>query len=190
MKKARYTEEQIAFADVVILTKIDLIDKALAPARERRIREINPLVTIHHAENGVIDVNSVVGVNAFDLQNCLAIEPLLLSDVEHSHDSDISSVELRLDGNLDGESFFRWLNAFVQRERKSLLRMKGVLSLAAESRRWVFHGVHMTLDGRPGRPWEPGERRSSSMVFIGRKLNAEQIRTEVEAMTRSTVLVA
>ena len=183
-------EEQIAFADVVVLTKTDLIEKALVAQRERRIREINPLVTITHAVNGSVDVDAVVGIEAFDLQNCLAIEPLLLSDIEHSHDSTISSVELRLNANLDGERFFRWLNTFTQRERKSLLRMKGILSLAGEERRWVFHGVHMTLDGRPGRPWQPDERRESTLVFIGRKLNGERIRAEVEATVQSNALVA
>lgn len=183
-------EEQIAFADVVVLTKTDLVDGQLLPRLERRICEINPLVAIRHADNGTIDVKAVVGISAFDLQNCLVVKPSLLSDLEHRHDSDIASVALRLDADLNGELFFRWLNAFVQRDKKSILSMKGVLSLAGENRRWVFHGVHMTLDGRPGRPWGARERRGSSLAFVGRRLNGEQIRAEIEAMVRPRMLVA
>jgi G3E family GTPase len=183
-------EEQIAFADVAVISKTDLISQKRLDRCELAIRQINPMVRIVHGINGVVDVGSVVGVEAFDLRNCLAIEPLLLSNVDHEHDDGISSVEVRLDNALDGEGFFRWLNVFVQREKTAILRAKGVLSIAGETRRWVFHGVHMTLEGRPGRAWQPGEKRSSAIVFIGRGLDGGRIKSEIAALTRSQVLVA
>ena len=182
--------EQIAFADVAVITKGDLVDQEAIEACEANIRAANPLVRIVHAVNGAVAVGSIVNVGAFDLQNALSIEPLLLSDLEHEHDLGIVSVEVRHERALDGASFFRWLNAFVQREQELILRIKGVLSIAGENRRWVFHGVHMTLEGRPGRPWRPGEPRSSSIVFIGRGLDGDQIRSEVVATTHSDILVA
>jgi hypothetical protein len=125
------------------------------------------------------------------LKNCLAIEPLLLSDLEHEHDLSVVSVEVREERPLDGPRFFRWLNAFVQQNGETLLRAKGILSLAGEARRWVFHGVHMTLDGRPGRPWGTKEPRTSAIVFIGRGLDPTRIRNEIADLTWSdTSLVA
>jgi G3E family GTPase len=183
--------EQIAFADVVVISKLDLVEKA-DPARcEAAVRAINPMVRTVRANHGQVDVGSLVDIKAFDLKNCLAIEPLLLSDLEHEHDQSVISVEVREELPLDGPLFFRWLNSFVQQNGETLLRCKGILSLAGEARRWVFHGVHMTLDGRPGRPWAPDEPHTSAIVFIGRGLDPVRIRNEVSALTQSgTSLVA
>lgn len=183
--------EQIAFADVAVITKLDLVDDDALARCEATIRAINPMVRVVEAAKGVVNIASIVGIKAFDLQNCLVIEPLLLSDLEHEHDLSIVSVEVREERPLDGPRFFQWLNAFVQREGASLLRSKGILSLAGEVRRWVFHGVHMTLEGRPGRPWAAMDGRTSSIVFIGRGLDATRIRADIADLTQSsTSLVA
>jgi G3E family GTPase len=58
----------------------------------------------------------------------------------------------------------------VQNYGEDLLRYKGVLNIQGEPRRMIFQGVHMLMGGSPGSPWQPGERRESVMVFIGRKL--------------------
>ncbi|WFU31707.1 GTP-binding protein [Bradyrhizobium brasilense] len=183
--------EQIAFADVAVISKLDLIDEDGFARCEATVRAINPLVRSVRAINGNVDVASIVDVKAFDLKNCLAIEPLLLSDLEHEHDLSVVSVEVREELPLDGPLFFRWLNTFVQQNGETLLRCKGILSLAGEARRWVFHGVHMTLEGRPGRPWAANEPRTSAIVFIGKGLDPARIRSEVSGLTRSgTSLVA
>jgi G3E family GTPase len=175
--------EQIAFADIAVISKLDLVDEGGFARCEAAIRAINPMVRVLHGTEGRVDVTSIIGVKAFDLKNCLAIEPLLLSDLEHEHDLSVVSVEVRQDRPLDGPRFFRWLNAFVQQNSQGLLRSKGILSLAGEARRWVFHGVHMTLEGRPGRPWAAKETRTSAIVFIGRGLDAARIRDEVADLT-------
>ena len=53
----------------------------------------------------------------------------------------------------------------------------GIIDLEGESRRFVFHGVHMTLDGRPGRPWKREQPRINELVFIGRNLDASALRS-------------
>jgi G3E family GTPase len=75
--------------------------------------------------------------------------------------------------------FTRWLNALVQSQGKDLLRTKGIIDLEGEPRRFVFHGVHMTLDGRPGKPWGAGERLNE-LVFIGRNLDQAALRAGFE----------
>jgi G3E family GTPase len=182
--------EQIAFADVLVLTKSDLAEPGAMAVCKTMIRSINPLARITTALNGETDVKKILGVGAFDLRNALAIEPLLLSDLSHEHAGDVVSVEVSLDQPLDGDLFFRWLNLFVQTRKTAVFRIKGVLSLAGEARRYVFHGVHMTLDGRPGRPWEPGAARSSTIVFIGRGLPADEIRSAIKECASTDALVA
>ncbi|WP_027552264.1 GTP-binding protein [Bradyrhizobium sp. Cp5.3] len=177
--------EQIAFADVAVVSKLDLVDDGARAKCEATIRAINPMVRMVGAIDGRVDVASIVDVKAFDLKNCLAIEPLLLSELEHEHDLSVISVEVREDRALDEPRFFRWLNGFVQQNGETLLRSKGILSLAGEARRWVFHGVHMTLEGRPGRPWAANEHRISALVFIGRGLDATRIRHEIADLTLS-----
>jgi G3E family GTPase len=183
--------EQIAFADIAVISKLDLVDEGSLARCEVAIRAINPMVRVLQSTEGRVDVTSIIDVRAFDLKNCLAIEPLLLSDLEHEHDLSLVSVEVRQERPLDGPRFFRWLNAYVQQNGQGLLRSKGILSLAGEARRWVFHGVHMTLEGRPGRPWTAKEARTSAIVFIGRGLDAARIRNEIADLTLpDTSLVA
>jgi G3E family GTPase len=119
----------------------------------------------------------VVSVHAFDLRNALKLDPELLTDGTHKHDSDISCVSIRERGAVNATLFTRWLNQLVQSQGRDLLRIKGIIDLEGESRRFVFHGVHMTLDGRPGSPWKREQPRSNELVFIGRNLDAAALRT-------------
>lgn len=167
--------EQIAFADILLLNKTDLVDEAELAACETELRRINPLARIRRMRDGSVPASELLGIRAFDLRNALAIEPELLSDVEHEHDDAITSVALRPEGDLDPTTFFQWLNRFVQDRGADILRIKGIVPFVGEARRYVFHGVHMTLDGRPGRPWRSGEPRRGEIVFIGRNLDAGEI---------------
>ncbi|MFB0493567.1 G3E family GTPase [Methylobacterium sp. OAE515] len=168
-------KEQIAFADLLLLNKIDLVDESELLACETELRRLNPLARIRRMRDGSVPANEVLGIGAFDLKNALAIEPELLSDVDHEHDDAITSFALRPKGDLDPTTFFRWLNRFVQGKGADILRIKGVVPFVGEARRYVFHGVHMTLDGRPGRPWRAGEPRCGEIVFIGRNLDTGEI---------------
>jgi G3E family GTPase len=171
--------EQIAFADLLLLNKIDLVDEAELAACETELRRINPLARIRRMRAGSVPAGEVIGIRAFDLRNALTIEPELLSNVEHEHDDAITSVALRPNGDLDPTTFFRWLNRFAQTKGTDILRIKGIVPLVGEARRYVFHGVHMTLDGRPGRPWRSGETRRGEIVFIGRNLDAGEIERSI-----------
>ncbi|SFN78936.1 GTPase, G3E family [Bradyrhizobium sp. Rc3b] len=180
--------EQIAFADVAVVSKLDLAGGDGLAKCETTIRAINSMARVVAPTGGRVNVAEIVDIGAFDLKNCLAIEPLILSDLEHEHDTSVISVEVREERPLDGARFFKWLNAFVQQNGDHLLRCKGILSLTGEARRWVFHGVHMTLEGRPGRPWAANEPRVSAIVFIGKGLDGARIRNEIaELASRARV---
>lgn len=173
--------EQVAFADVVLINKTDLEDDASLAATERKVRRLNPLARIHRVRDAAIERDAVLDIGAFDLKNLLAIEPDLLEDHEHEHSDEIGCVALTIDEPLSPDLFNRWFSTFQQQRGVDLLRMKGVLNFAGENRRYVFHGVHMTADGRPGRPWGPQDVRRSQIVFIGRNLDCAEIEGGVAA---------
>jgi G3E family GTPase len=74
-----------------------------------------------------------------------------------------------------------WLSYLLQSRGQDILRMKGVLSLKGESRRYVFHGVHMVYDGQLERPWPGSGARRSRLVFIGRDLDRGELEAGFES---------
>ncbi len=173
--------EQIAFADVILLNKLDRVsgDPALIADTLRRL---NPFARIHWTERCAIDLPEILDVGAFDLKNALRIDPRLLEDSTHEHDSTITSVAIRTVGALDGTDLDRWLNQLVQARGQDLLRLKGIVELIDEPRRFVFHGVHMTLEGMPGQPWRAGEVPVNEVVLIGRNLDAQALTSSFESI--------
>ncbi len=164
--------EQIAFADLIVLNKVDLVaPDALVPL-ERGLRAINPLAAIHRATNSEIATETLLGVSRFSLPHVLAIEPGILQDGhDHEHDNSITSCAVETNHALDPSRFNRWVNQLVQQQGQHLMRMKGVLNFSGEARQFYFHSVHMLLDAKPGRPWPSPETRRSRFVFIGRHLD-------------------
>jgi G3E family GTPase len=173
--------EQIAFADVVLLNKIDLEPASTLTAVEAEIRRLNPLARIHRTHDCEVALGEVLDIGAFDLKNLLALDPALLDEHAHEHDDDIGCVAIRTTGAMDDAKINRWLAELVAATGRDLLRMKGILHIAGQNRRFVFHGVHMTMDGRPGRPWKPIDARLNELVFIGRNLDEAALREGFEA---------
>ncbi len=174
-------KEQIAFADVLLVNKKDLVPADQLDALEMRIRNINAFAKIHRTQNCNVGLDCVLGIRAFDLKNALSIDPQLLADLPHEHDRTVHSVAIVEKGNVNSRQLIFWLNRLVQQKGRDIFRMKGILNVDDEDRRFVFQGVHMLLDGTPGRPWQPGEARTNELVFIGRDLDGERLRQEFTA---------
>jgi len=210
LKDAPEAKNQIAFADVIVVNKTDLVSGDELRDVEGHIRAINPYATLHRAQRANVSIGEVLGRNAFDLDRILDIEPKFLEAEEHDHghdhhhhdhdhhghghdhhghghglkhyhDEDMQSVSLRSDKALDPEKFFPWVQDLVAKEGPNILRCKGILAFKDDPERFVFQGVHMILDGDHQRPWKEGEERASRIVFIGRELPEEKIRTGFEA---------
>jgi G3E family GTPase len=181
LKDAPEVKNQIAFADVIVLNKIDLVNAEELVSAEKSIRSINAYATIHKTTRSSVPLDAVLGKNAFDLDRILDIAPEFLEDVHVHHDEAIQSVALTVSGDIDPEKFMPWINEFTQKEGPNILRCKGILSFKDEPKRFVFQGVHMILDGDLQRDWKPDEVRQSKMVFIGHKLNRAAIEKAVEA---------
>ena len=101
--------------------------------------------------------------------------------LKHYHDEDMQSVALKTDKPLNPDKFFPWVQDLVATDGPSILRCKGILSFKDDPERFVFQGVHMILDGDHQRAWGKDEKRESRIVFIGRKLPEEKIRTGFES---------
>src|SRR6201995_5709997 len=117
--------EQIAFADVVLLNKIDLEPAASIVAVEAEIRRLNPLARIHRTRDCAVALGEVLDIGAFDLKNLLALDPALLEEHEHEHDDDIGCVAIRNPGAVDDAKINRWLAELAAASGPALPRMKG-----------------------------------------------------------------
>ncbi len=170
-------KNQIAFADVILLNKTDLVPPDALAEVERRIRTINPYAALHRTQRANVPLEAVLNRNAFDLERIVEIEPDFLEPGHHHHHAeDIRSFSIRHDGEVDPEKFMTWIHDLTQREGPNILRCKGIMAFANEPKRFVFQGVHMILDGDLQNDWKPGEARVSRLVFIGRDLDEEAIR--------------
>jgi len=179
--EAEEAQEQIAFADVVLLNKTDLVTPEELDELERRIRGMNALAKIYRTRNAELEMDALLGIGAFDLNRALEIDPEFLNETAHQHDETVGSVAIVESGELDGNKLNEWLGQLLQNQGPDIFRMKGILTIAGEDQRFVFQGVHMLFDGRADRPWKPGETRKNELVFIGRNLNEAQLREDFRA---------
>ena len=202
LKDAPEAKNQIAFADVILINKTDLVSPEELSEVEARIRGINPYAKVHKAEHAKVPLNAVLGRNAFDLDRILDLEPEFLGSengdhhhhhrehehgddahdhahahggLKHYHDEEMQSISLHTDRPLDPDKFFPWVQDLVQKEGPNILRCKGILAFKDDDQRFVFQGVHMILHGDHQRPWKTEEKRESRIVFIGRNLPGKMI---------------
>jgi G3E family GTPase len=177
--------EQVAFADIVLLNKIDLVSPDEAARVEARIRSINPMARLHRTDHCVMPVAELLDRGAFDLNRILEIEPNFLGEDDHEHDDAITSVSLRATRALNAEAFNAWISELLRVRGIDILRCKGILNLKNSPNRFVFQGVHMLMEGRAGKPWLDGETRESKFVLIGRNLGEAELRAGFEACLAS-----
>ncbi|MBK3745559.1 GTP-binding protein [Paraburkholderia aspalathi] len=234
LKDSREAEDQIAFADVVLLNKTDLVTPEELAVVEATIRAINPHAVIHRTERANIALDRVLDRGAFDLQRALENDPHFLDhdhpdhecgpdcdhhehehhahdhkhdhadhtcgpDCDHDHghghghnhghaqhdhaspihDVTVMSVSLRT-GDVDPAKFFPWIQAVTQEQGPNILRLKGIIALKDDPDRYVVQGVHMIIEGDHQRAWKHNEKRESRLVFIGRQLDADALKTAFE----------
>ena len=171
--------EQLAFADRILLNKIDLVSSDELKQVEGRIKSINAFAPIYHTENSLIDPSNLINIGSFDLERTLEMDPEFLdTDAEHEHDQRVTSISSRFDGELNVNKLSRWVSALMQEKGEDLFRYKGVLAVKGTDEKFVFQGVHMLFGGDFSRDiglWKDGETRECRFVFIGRDLDHEDL---------------
>ena len=306
--RSQESTEQIAFADVILLNKTDLVQAEELDALETRLREMNRLARVHRCERANVAIPTVLNLEAFNLDQVLANHPTFLepeypfewtgiyelepgryklslddgpdptmslvmakrldpneealqqgaewsvrryaepaskispnnivpmdqhvelqlqlsgqksfaieierqtslalfaqhtaeefnlrlsaSDnaevlpvlertwiAQHEHDDEVGSVAIEADGDVNANKLNVWLGKLLREKGVDIFRMKGFISIAGESQRFVFQGVHMLFDGQPERPWGD-DPRHNQLVFIGRNLDVDAMKREFEA---------
>ncbi|MGI9402517.1 MAG: CobW family GTP-binding protein [Rhizobiaceae bacterium] len=201
LKDSPEAEDQIAFADVIILNKTDLVSPEELDEVEAIIRSINPAAVISRAERADISLDTVLGRGSFDLKRILENDPefLAFDDHHHEHDHecgpdcehdhhhghdhhnhsnldaathDTTIMSVSLSGGeMNPERFFQWIQKITEIDGPDILRLKGILAFRDDPDRFVVQGIHMILEGDHQRPWREDEVRRSRLVFIGRNLD-------------------
>ncbi|MBD2005113.1 MULTISPECIES: CobW family GTP-binding protein [Cyanophyceae] len=178
--EAEEAQEQIAFADVILLNKTDLVTPEQLDELEKRIRSMNAIAKIYRTRNSELEMDALLGVGAFDLNRALEIDPEFLNEDAHEHDETVYSIALVEAKPLNFEKLNNWISSLLQTQGQDIFRMKGILNIAGEDRRYVFQGVHMLFEGNPDRPWKRDEERKNELVFIGRNLNESQLKEDFQ----------
>jgi G3E family GTPase len=101
--EADEAQEQIAFADVILLNKTDLVTPENLEELEKRIRSVNAMAKIYRTRNSELGMDALLGVKAFDLERALEIDPNFLGEDAHVHDESVYSLALVEKGALDGQ---------------------------------------------------------------------------------------
>ncbi|MBX3578827.1 MAG: GTP-binding protein [Rhizobiaceae bacterium] len=194
LKDSKEAEDQIAFADVIVLNKTDLVTPEELANVEATVRAINPTAKIHRTSRSGVDLKEVLDRGAFDLSRALENDPHFLDADDHDHahhdhhhgeasaihDVTVKSVSLR-GGEMDPKRFFPWIEKITQSEGPNILRLKGIIAIKDDPDRYVIQGVHMIMEGDHQRPWKDGEKHESRLVFIGRDLDEAKLRKSFEA---------
>lgn len=209
LKDSKEAADQIAFADVVVLNKSDLVSTEELEQVEAAVRAMNPSARIHRTERAGVGLSDVLDRGAFDLERALDNDPHFLDhdhpehvcgpDCDHHHDHDhaddhhhhhdglspihdvgVMSISLR-GGEMDPQKFLPWIQKTTQIDGPNILRLKGIVAFKDDPERFVVQGVHMILEGDHQRPWKEEEKRETRLVFIGRELDAERLKRTFEA---------
>ena len=195
--------EQIAFADRILLNKIDLASEGEISEVRNRIKGINAFAPVYETENSIIDPSELIGIGAFDLSQTLEMDPEFLdTDAEHEHDENVTSTSSKFEGELNVNKLERWIGELMQTKAEDLFRYKGVLAVKGMDQKFVFQGVHMLFGGDFNQEiglWKDDEKRECRFVFIGRNLDhaaleaglmeckAEDLRFEVGDMVYANI---
>ncbi|EGB06425.1 hypothetical protein AURANDRAFT_12916, partial [Aureococcus anophagefferens] len=168
--------EQVAFADRLILNKMDLVpDEGERKAVAARLRAINKFAPIVRCEQSKVSPDQVLNIGAFDLKRTLDMDPEFLNtDGEHEHDASVTSlgIDLPSPGSaVDLGLYNNWLDGLMRTKGADLFRMKGVLDAVGLPCRYAFHAVHMIYNGHFIEPWAPNEARSTKLTLIGKNLD-------------------
>jgi G3E family GTPase len=191
-------EEQLAFADQIVLNKIGLLADDELERVEQAVRAINPFAPLFRANRADVPLTELLGRGSFDLDRITALETGFLNPAhgepghvhdehcdhsthDHSHDESVTSVVIESDQPMDAQRLSEWLNEYLAEHGQNILRAKGIVHAAGEDHRLVFQAVHMMVEGDFQRPWGEDEPRRSQMVFIGRHLNRAELSAGIYA---------
>ena len=167
--------EQLAFADRIMLNKIDLVSEEELNVVEKKIKSINAFAPIFETQNSIIDPKELINIGSFNLERTLDMDPEFLdTSAEHEHDQRVTSTSSKFEGELNVNKLEKWIGSLMRDKAEDLFRYKGVLAVKGMEEKFVFQGVHMLFGGDFSKEiglWKEDEKRECRFVFIGRDLD-------------------
>jgi G3E family GTPase len=174
-------QEQVGFADRILMSKVDLVSPEEAKQLTARLRQMNPRAPIKPVHFGNAELKDLLDIQSFNLNAIIEIEPDFLDDVTHEHDDDVTSFVYRTTAPLDRRKVEEFFSTMVDVYGAAMLRYKGVLNIKGVERRAVFQGVHMIFGSNLDKPWRNNEIRETKVVFIGKQLPTDLFRSGLDA---------
>lgn len=168
-------QEQVGFADRILITKTDLVDAKDIVYLRKRIVKMNPRAKLMNSRFGDVPITDILDIKGFRLNTILEIEPDFLSDVEHEHDDAISSFVYENKDPFDMRKVKDFLSGIINIYGPQMLRYKGIFYIKRIPNRVILQGVHMLIGSETGPIWKPNEVKQTRMVFIGKDLPRDLI---------------
>jgi len=168
--------EQVVFADKILLNKIDLAENEDHLKKiESKLKSLNPTASIQRCKHSQINPNDILNIGAFELKRVLDFDPeFLKEDAEHEHDSSVSSLGVRCDGDVNYHMLQMWIQRLIVDDGANLYRYKGIIAVKGMENKYLFQGVGMLFTGGfVDAKWKKNETRESRFVFIGKNLDHE-----------------
>lgn len=176
----REIQQQVGFADRILLSKTDLCTPDEVDTLKRRLVKMNARAEFMVSEFGKAPIDRLLDVKGFNLNSILDIAPDFLDEDKHTHNDDIQSFVFKSAKPFDGAKFEEFMSSVTQVYGPDMLRYKGILVIKGSDRRALFQGVHMLMGLDWGRKWDSAEKKESKIVFIGRKLPKDFISQGLE----------
>lgn len=181
--------EQVAFADVLVINKTDLVTSDEIMLLKEKLQGINNSAKVIESVQSRVPIDQVLGVKAFDLAKLIAFdEGFLDTEGEHMHDNSVTSVGIVIEGEFFGDQLFQWLSNLLTTKGKDIFRSKGIFAIVGDERKFVFQGVHMSLSmgcsedlGMSHANWSADVKPVNKFCFIGRNLNRMELSEGLEA---------
>ena len=186
---------QVGFADLIFMSKTDLVPEAEADALAHRVKHMNPRAPQKRVHFGDVPLKEVFDLKGFNLNAKLDIDPDFLTEDKHAHghdhhhhdhdhdhgehcdhphhhahDDDVKSFVYKSTKPFDATKLEDFLGSMVQIYGPRMLRYKGVLYVKGMERKVIFQGVHQLMGSDMGPKWVGGEAKVSKLVFIGIEL--------------------
>ncbi len=167
-------EDQLACADLVLLTKVDLVEESIRTKVEEWLRQELPKgVKIVPCRDGEINPDLLLGFNAAVEDNLENRPSHHDSEEEHDHDDEINSVQFISEQGFEPKVLTSKLQKLVQEQE--IYRIKGFVNVPNKPMRMVLQGVGNRFDYFYDRLWYKTESRQTRLVLIGRQLDRNSI---------------
>ena len=170
LKDFSEAQQQVAFADRLLVSKTDVTAEEETQKLMERLRKLNVRAPIKKVHFGETPIQELLDIRGFNLNAILEIQPDFLTSDDHEHHDEVHSFVIKSEKPLDVRKVDRYIGSLINLYGEQMLRYKGILYIKGEPRRVVFQGVHMMAGFDFASEWPEGAHKESTIVFIGRKL--------------------